>query len=79
MKRIVTNLILLIDMGRTFRRDDDHNFGRTKNKNLRAKKNKPGKVKKSFTDRNYNELESYEDRYDDGGFEKFTYGKRKGK
>jgi len=79
MKRIVTNLILLIDMGRTFRRDDDHNFGRTKKKNLRAKKNKPGKVKKSFTDRNYNELESYEDRYDDGGFEKFTYGKRKGK
>ena len=75
----MTNLILLIDMGRTFRRDDDHNFGRTKKKNLRAKKNKPGKVKKSFTDRNYNELESYEDRYDDGGFEKFTYGKRKGK
>jgi len=79
MKRAWTNLILLIDMGRTFRKDDDHNFGRPKNKNYKVKKNKQGKLRKTFTGKDYNELESYEDRYDDGGFEKFTYGRRKGK
>jgi len=74
---MMMNSDYLIDMGRTFRRDDDHKFG-SKNKKPKPKKNKFSKVKQNFSDDRYDIAETYEDQYS-GGFEKFTYGKRKGK
>jgi hypothetical protein len=73
-----TSLDYLIDMGRTFRRDDDHNYYGS-NRSGRPKKNKPRKQKKNFSDKSYNVAETYEDHYGDQGFEKFDYAKRKGK
>ena len=80
------NLDYLIDMGRTFRRDDDHkSYGVDRSE--KSKKNKTRKQKKNFSGetnsdrryRNYDIAETYEDHYGDQGFEKFNYAKRKSK
>jgi len=76
MTRVTTNLDYLTDMGRTFRKDDDHkSFA-----NRRGKpKNKQRKPKKNFSSQSYNVAESYEEYYsDEDSFEKFD-AKRKSK
>ena len=72
------SLDYLIDMGRTYRRDDDHNLYGVDRKG-KNKKNKPRKQKRNFVGERYNMTQTYEDHYDDDGFEKFDYAKRKGK
>jgi len=74
--KTMTNSDYLTDMGRTFRRDDDHKaFAGRRGK----PKNKQRKPKKNFSHQSYNVAESYEEFYsDEQGFEKFD-GKRKGK
>lgn len=72
------SLDYLTDMGRTYRKDDDHNFYPVDRKG-KAKKNKHRKQKRNFVGERYNMTQPYEDHYDDDGFEKFEYAKRKGK
>ena len=78
MKRTMTITDYLSNMGRTFRKDDDHNSYSVDRKG-KAKKNKSRKHKRSFVGERYNMSQTYEDHYDDDGFEKFDYAKRKGK
>jgi hypothetical protein len=75
---MTTNLDYLINMGRTYRRDDDTAFGFRKEKKQK-KKNKHRKADKDFFGERYNVAGAREDREDDPGFEKFTNAKRKNK
>ena len=79
MMKTRMNLDCLIDMGRTFRRDDDHQYSARKfDRSGKPKKNKPRKQKQNFSDKSYNVAETYEDHYGEQGFEKFD-GKRQNK
>ena len=78
MTKTKMNSDYLIDMGRTFRRDDDHrSYG--VNRSGKPKKNKTRKQKRNFSNQSYDIAETYDDHYSDQGFEKFNYAKRKGK
>jgi hypothetical protein len=67
-------------MGRTYRKDDEHNFGFRNEKRQRPKKNKHRKSKKDSYGHRYNVTGVYEDHDDDDPrFEKFTNAKRKDK
>lgn len=74
MKRMKTNLDYLIDMGRTFRKDDDHKTLASRKGKLR---NKQRKSKNNLSLQSYNVAESYEDFYSDESFEKFETKRKK--
>lgn len=74
MRQMKTNLDYLADMGRTFRKDDDHQP--TANRKGKPK-NKHRKPKNNFSLQSYNVAESYEDFYSDESFEKFETKRKK--
>ena len=74
MRTTMKILDYLIEMGRTFRQNNEEFKGYKKNQKPKPKKNKYCKVVKDFSHDSYDIAEAYED-----GFEKFNYGKRKNK
>lgn len=74
MRQMKTNLDYLADMGRTFRKDDDHQPPANRKGKPR---NKQRKSKNNFSLQSYNVAESYEDYYSDESFEKFETKRKK--
>jgi len=72
-----TNLTYSHNMGRTFRKDDDHNSASRKGRRQTSKR-KPRNQQANFYDKSYNTKETFDEYYEEG-FEKFTYEKRKNK
>ena len=73
-RRMKTNLDYLADMGRTFRKDDDHKTLASRKGKARNKQRKP---KNNHSLQSYNVAESYEDFYYDESFEKFETKRKK--